>query len=136
MGSDPADPAALVVNDVVVDRNGRIYILCPDEGKVIVLDEAHRVLFSFGAKGGSTGKLSRPRSLAVDAGREIIYVVDYMRHAIVVYNYENGKYLFELGGMGFEPGWFNYPTNVEVDRRGNLIVADYFNHRVQVLYVP
>ena len=136
LGSDPRDPQALLLNDVVVDGNGRIYILCPEWGKIVVLDENHELLLTLGSKGGSSGKLSQPRSLAVDAQREIVYVVDYMRHAVVVYNYNDGKFLFEIGGLGYEPGWFAYPTHIEVDRNHNLLVADYFNHRIQVLFIP
>jgi cell division protein FtsN len=134
--SDPKDPDALPLIDVVVDSTGKIYLLSPDEGRIYVLDKDQQFLFAFGSKGGSTGKLSRPMSLAVDENREIIYVIDYMRHSVNIYNYKNGKYLFEIGGRGLEPGWFNYPNHIDVDRRGNLIVADYFNHRVQILYVP
>lgn len=136
VGNDPQDPKSLVVNDVVVDRNGRIYLLCPDVGNVFVLNQDYDVLFKFGAKGGSTGKLSRPISLAVDEVRKVIYVLDYMRHTVNVYTYDSGRFLFEIGGRGVSPGWFQFPIHIEVDSRSNLIVADYFNHRVQVLYVP
>jgi DNA-binding beta-propeller fold protein YncE len=135
IGSDPNDPNGHQVTDVVVDRNGRIYLVCDPAGRIFVLDRNEEFLFAFGTKGGSTGKLSRPRGLAVDEARQAIYVVDYMRHAVNVYNYK-GKYLFEVGGRGGDPGWFNFPTHVAVDHVGNLIVADYFNHRVQVLLVP
>jgi len=136
VGDDISIPGALDVNDVVVDKNGRIYIVSLSAGRIFVLDREWNLLFAFGEKGGASGKLSQPRSLAVDVGRQVIYVVDYMRHSVNLYDYADGKYLFEIGGLGFSPGWFRYPTHVAVDGRGNLVVADLFNHRVQVLYVP
>jgi DNA-binding beta-propeller fold protein YncE len=135
VGDDPGHVNAHQVRDVVVDSNGRIYLLCPDQGRVFVLDADWGFLFAFGDKGGSSGKLSRARSIAVDAQRETIYVADYMRHTIIVYKYD-GSWIFDVGGKGTSLGWFNFPTHVEVDRRSNLIVADFFNNRVQVLFVP
>ena len=136
IGDDLAHPKAQRVNDVVVDRNGRIYILCPDLGRIFVLDAEWNFLFAFGVKGGASGKLSQPRSIAVDVDRQVVYVVDYMRHTIVVYNYQDGKLLFEFGGLGDSPGWFQYPNHVAVDRNGHVLVADFFGHKVQVLLVP
>lgn len=136
VGDDLEHLNAQTTRDVVVDRKGRIYMLCPDQGRIFVLDAEWNFLFAFGTKGGSTAKLSRAKSLAVDVDREVIYVVDYMRHGILLYDYNDGAYLFEIGGHGLKPGWFNFPSHVEVDGRGNLIVADYFNNRVQVLLVP
>ena len=92
-------------------------------------------MFAFGEKGGAPGRLSQPQSLAVDHTRNVIYVVDYMRHSVLLYRYD-GEYLFEVGGMGFGPGWFNFPIHIDVDWSSNLIVSDFFNHRVQVLDVP
>jgi hypothetical protein len=45
------------------------------------------------------------------------------------------KYLTEFGGRGYGPGWFNFPTDLAINKRGQLIVADLFNKRVQVLDV-
>jgi DNA-binding beta-propeller fold protein YncE len=76
--------------------------------------------------------MSRPRGIAINEGRKIIYIVDYMRHTILVYDLA-GKYLFEFGGRGSGPLWFNFPNSITVDRKGRLIVADLFNNRVQIL---
>jgi DNA-binding beta-propeller fold protein YncE len=120
---------------VTVDRRGRMYLLSADKGKVYVLDETEQFLFSFGVKGGSHGKLSRPRGIALDEFKRIAYVVDYMRHTVLMYDMDDGHFVHEFGGQGWSPGWFNYPTSVTVGARGEVIVADYFNNRVQVLEV-
>jgi len=120
------------INDVTIDQRGRIYLLSEEMGRIYVYDKSEKFLFKFGTKGGSTGKLSRPRGIAVAQGR--IYVIDYMRHTGNIYNLQ-GKFLGEFGGRGWGPGWFNYPSDVAVDDQGNVIVADTFNQRVQVLRV-
>ena len=122
------------INDVTIDARGRIYLLSEEMGRVYVYDKKERFLFKFGEKGGSTGKLSRPRGIAVDAKRGRIYVIDYMRHTGNIYSMD-GKFLGEFGGRGWSPGWFNYPSDVAVDDQGNVIIADTFNQRVQVLKV-
>lgn len=122
------------INDVIVDGERKLYFLSEEIGKIFVHDADENFLFSFGTKGGSEGKLSRPKGLAVDGNKEFIYVVDYMRHTILAYNFD-GKFQFEIGGKGVSPGWFNFPTSIAVNDKGLVFVADYFNHRIQVLRI-
>lgn len=122
------------VHDVLVSESGNIFLLSEETGKVYIYDDREEFIFSFGQKGGSSGKLSRPRGLAVNEEKQSIFVVDYMRHTILAYNFA-GRFLFEIGGQGRGPGWFNYPTDIALTDRGYLVVADLFNHRVQVLEV-
>ena len=60
-----------------------------------------------------------------------MYVVDYMRHTVTVFN-SKGEYIFEFGGMGWSEGWFQHPTSLIVDKEGRIIIGDTFNHRIQV----
>ena len=120
---------------VYIDESNRIYLLSEGYGRAYVYDKNEDFLFGFGQKGGSTGKLSRPRSLGVDEVRHWIYIVDYMRHTVTVYKYENGQYLFEFGGKGWGPGWFQFPTYIYIDHAQRTLVADTFNQRIQVLKI-
>ncbi|MEW6519033.1 MAG: NHL repeat-containing protein [Thermodesulfobacteriota bacterium] len=122
------------VTDIVCGTEGHLYILSEETSKVYVYNAAEEFLFAFGKKGGSSGKMSRPKALAVDEKRKCVFVVDYMRHTILVYNFA-GRFLFEIGGKGSSPRWFNFPTGLTLDGNGNLIVADLFNQRVQILDV-
>jgi DNA-binding beta-propeller fold protein YncE len=124
----------VLINSVTISRSGKLYLVSPETGKIYVYGPDESFLFSFGKKGGSPGQLSHPKSLAIDEEREVIYVADYMRHTVLVYNLA-GNFLFEVGGRGFGPGWFNFPVSVAVNRHGQLIVADLFNKRVQVLEI-
>jgi sugar lactone lactonase YvrE len=122
------------VGYVSIDSSGKLYLLSPETSKVYVYGPDENFLFSFGERGGTPGKLSQPRALAIDEHRQLIYITDFMRHTILVYRM-SGEYLFEFGGRGAMPGWFNYPNGLAVNSQGQLIVADYFNRRVQVLDV-
>ncbi len=119
---------------VTRDRSGRLYFLSEEYSKVFVFDKDEKLLYSFGEKGGVQGKLSRPRGIAVDEDKGRVYITDYMRHAVSVYSLD-GSYLFEFGGKGVSRGWFQYPIGVAVDGFGRILVADTFNHRIQVFEV-
>lgn len=131
----PEQRGPVKIIDIATDSQGRIYLLSEETSKVYVYSAKEEFLFSFGQKGGSTGKMSRPKGFAVDETKGAVYIADYMRHTVLVYDL-TGQYLFEFGGRGWGPGWFNYPISLAVDRKGHLIVADLFNQRVQVLDVP
>jgi DNA-binding beta-propeller fold protein YncE len=131
-GDEQAHIGPIQITDLTTDNDGHLYLLSEETGKIYVYGADDELLFSFGKKGGSSGKLSRPRGLAVDTKKRCIYVVDYMRHTIVVFDL-SGRFLFEFGGLGTAPRWFNFPTDIAVDALGRVIVADLFNQRVQVL---
>jgi hypothetical protein len=120
------------IRSVAIDKAGNLYLLSAQTSKVYVYSPEEAFLFAFGEKGGTPGKLSQPRSLAIDENRKLIYVSDYMRHSILAFDM-SGKLQFEFGGRGAELGWFNYPTDVVLNRRGDVFVADLFNHRLQAI---
>ena len=122
------------VIDVKQDSDGHIYVLSEETSKVYVYSPGEKLLLAFGQKGGSTGKMSRPRSMAVDEKKNCVYIADYMRHTILIYDLA-GRFMYEFGGLGYGPGWFQYPSSVALNKQGQLIVADLFNQRVQVLEV-
>jgi hypothetical protein len=43
-----------------------------------------------------------------------------------------GLFALQIGRFGSETGCFRQPSGVSVDRRGNILVSDSGNHRVQV----
>ncbi|KPK24121.1 MAG: hypothetical protein AMJ61_14205 [Desulfobacterales bacterium SG8_35_2] len=122
------------INYVLRDKAGKLYLLSSETGKIYVYGPDESFLFSFGTKGGSPGQLSTPRSLTIDEELGVIYVADYMRHTILAYNMM-GEYVFEFGGRGFTPTWFNFPNDITINNQGQVIVADLFNRRVQVLEI-
>jgi DNA-binding beta-propeller fold protein YncE len=130
LGNAPIEKPTIC--DVDIGNRGHIYLLSEDMGRIYVYDPDERFLFKFGQKGGGSGKLSRPRGMAVDSRNKRIYVIDYMRHTASAYS-DDGRFLFEFGGKGWAKGWFQYPNDIAVDTAGNVLVADTFNNRVQVL---
>jgi len=123
----------VILRDVYIDRKGRIYFLSEEAGRFYVYDSRLKFLFKGGEKGGSFGKLSRPKAIAASPELGIIVVIDYMRHSGLVYDYKDGKFLGEFGGKGWLPGWFQGPMDVDIDKEGRIYVADSFNGRIQIL---
>lgn len=120
-----------IITNVTLDSEDNMYLVSEEEGRIYVYDRERKPLMQFGEKGGSSGKLSRPRAIGIDSRHGRLYVCDYMRHTITVYDRE-GNFLFEFGGLGWGEGWFQHPVDLHVDRKGRIIVADTFNQRVQV----
>ncbi len=117
-----------------VGENGNLYLLSEAMGRVYVYDRNEKFLYKFGQKGGEAGKLARPRGIAVDDRNRRVFVVDYQRHSVSAFSLP-GDFMYEFGGMGQGRGWLNYPSDVCVDGFGRVLVADTFNHRVQVFEI-
>lgn len=135
-GEAPSGPGLgpVRVRNVSTDSAGNLYLVSAETSKIYVYGPDETFLFSFGEKGGTPRKLSQPRGIAVDENRKLIYVADYMRHTILAFDF-TGRYVFEFGGRGFGPGWFNFPSDLAMNRQGQLIVTDLFNQRVQILEI-
>ncbi|VAW36589.1 hypothetical protein MNBD_DELTA04-1093 [hydrothermal vent metagenome] len=117
-----------------INSHGDLFLLSEETSKVYVYNPSEELLYSFGAKGGVSGKLSRPMGLAIDEKRQVVFVSDYMRQAILIYDM-SGRFMYEFGGMGYSPGWFRYPTRLALNRKDQLMVSDLFNQRVQIFDV-
>lgn len=125
------DGRKVKITDVTMDKTGKIYLVSEHEGRIYIYDQNRELMLKFGEKGGSSGKLSRPKAVSVDQNRGFIYVADYMRHTVSVYD-SKGSYIYEFGGLGWNPGWFQHPIDITVDNAGRILVADFFNHRIQL----
>ncbi len=121
----------VAITSMAVGANGHLYFLSEGMGRIYVYDRNEKFLYKFGQKGGEAGKLARPRGIAVDDRNHRVYVVDYQRHTVSAFSL-SGDFLFEFGGNGEGRGWLNYPSDICLDGFGRLLVADTFNHRVQV----
>ncbi len=60
-----------------------------------------------------------------------VFVADFYNNRIQVFNKE-GLFLSQWGELGEEPGQFNGPTDLAVDREGRVYVVDWGNHRIQI----
>jgi len=94
--------------------------------KICVFDKEGNFKFSFGQD-----VLTRPTGVAFCASAEKLYVTDTAKHNIKVFD-SAGNQVSEFGSRGIEPGQFNFPTHLWVDKYGKVYVSDTLNYRVQV----
>lgn len=78
---------------------------------------------------GEPEQFERPMDVAVHGDR--LYVVDFVKMAVVAVDLESGKTVLTFGEPGSAEGKLNRPTHLTVDAQGNIYVNDSFNFRIQ-----
>ena len=111
---------------VAVDNNGEIYLTDSLLKRIFIFDKNGKYLREI----GSDDSFARPAGMTIDG--EKLYVVDTHGHKIIVFSKADGSFLFSFGTHGSGKGEFNYPTNICIDRKGQLYIADSMNFRVQI----
>ncbi len=153
----PEDPIAAPTVSVLDGRSGKLlaswgageFILphgltLDHEDNVWLTDVGRQQVFKFthdgkllmtlgerGRAGADQNHFNLPTDVAVLADGSF-YVSDGYRNTRVVKFDAAGRYEFEWGGKGGEPGQFNLPHGIAVDGRGRVIVCDRSNARLQV----
>ena len=116
------DPTGIVV------AGGEVFVSDARNGRIQVFDPAGRFLRAFGRPGDGPGELARPMNLSVH--RDELYVPEYMNDRIQVFALD-GTPRRILGEPGSAPGQLDAPGGVAFTQEGNLLVADFYNQRVQ-----
>ena len=120
-----------LVNSVAVDDSDRIFVSDGKLGKVLVFNAKHQV------EGQIRDGLVDPVGLAIDKENRLLYVVDTQQDQVMVYDADSLKPLRKIGTPGKKhtlttPGDFALPTDVAVDKEGNIYVTDTLNWRVEI----
>ena len=122
------------------DEIGNIYIVDMDICCVKKYSPEGILLASYGREGEAAGELSEPDDIVVDPSGGL-YIADAGNNRIQKWD-ENGNCVL-IFGLGLEddadeallatdePGGFDGPQSIALDREGNLWVADTNNHRLQ-----
>ncbi len=113
---------------VAVDSFGRAFVADAMLSRVMVFDRNGKFLTAIGKK----GELERPVGIAINEDAGKIYVVDSKKHRVSVFDFEEGKLLFTFGERGMEEGQFNFPSNIAIDKEGQVWIVDTINGRIQV----
>jgi DNA-binding beta-propeller fold protein YncE len=85
-----------------------------------------------GAQGSGNGQLNTPLDVALSPDETELLVVDLCNHRIQVFRARDGQHLRGWGSYGSADGQFHSPNSVVVTGSGEVVVADYNNHRVCV----
>jgi hypothetical protein len=110
----------------VVDDSGQQVFKFTNDGKQLVM-----TLGEAGVRGTDERHFSGPTDLAWLPDGTFFVADGYVNSRIVKFD-KNGKYLMSWGTKGNEPGQFNLPHGIDIDRNRRLYVADAHNSRIQV----
>jgi len=121
---------------VAFDSEGNLVVADCSKNRVQVLrysDGAHvRTIVKKSKKRTRSSKFKGPTGVAFDAAGHIVVVE--RNYGVAVMRYSDGAYLGTKTRKGPGNGQFRGPLGgIAIDSDGHIVVADSFNHRVQVL---
>ena len=112
---------------VAVDGKGRLYVSDSQINRILVFDAKGKFLRVI----GQPGDFVRVAGITLSPFNNLLYVVDSGGHKVLAFDLE-GQKKFEFGQRGGGEGYFNFPTHIAVDQRGQVYVSDSLNFRIQV----
>ncbi len=121
-----------LINGLAIDDNDRLFVTDDKLREVLVINPKHQEEAAFGAN-----ILGNPGGVAIDTENRFLYVVDTGNDVVDVFDADTFKFLRKIGVSGkkhtlADPGTFSLPTNIALDRDGNVYVTDTLNARVEI----
>ena len=114
---------------VAVHTNGEVFASSRD-GFVQVFSEDGTAVRRIGSKGNGNGQFGCPWGLLLVGDR--LYVSDDNLHCVQYFSATTGQYIGQFGSKGNGNKQFSCPHGMSTDGKGNILVADHNNKRVQV----
>ena len=111
------------------------------KGSVFLIDSTNAVVFSAAKNSVKfsplTEKLKQymrfPVSITTDK-RGRIYLVDRNGSRIIILG-QDGSFLGRLSGLGWKEGLLNHPSDMCINSKGEIFIADTSNSRIQIFMV-
>jgi ABC-type Fe3+ transport system permease subunit/DNA-binding beta-propeller fold protein YncE len=125
------------------DREGNIVVVEPHYQRINYFSTEGKLLGQWGVKGTNAGQLIMPRAVAINSHHET-FLSEYsvvervQKFAFEASDVQSNHFTATphleavFGHAGTEPGEFNRPEGLCVDREDRLYVADSCNHRIQI----
>ena len=120
------------ITGLTIDDSDRLFVADSSMKRVLVFTPDHKL------EGSITEGMVSPGGMAIDNENRYLYVPDAELDQVLVYDADPPYKLLRRMGTGSKdhsltaPGEFAKPTNVAVDKDGNLYVSDTLNFRVEV----
>ncbi|MDA3821881.1 MAG: 6-bladed beta-propeller [Bacteroidales bacterium] len=110
--------------------------LLPDQ-RILITDSYLNAVFLISENGDEIDRfipldsLQQPTGIAYSYSNEQIWILETAAHRVSVFSL-SGKYIKSFGGRGIEPGKFNFPTHIWIDKKGTAYIVDAMNFRIQL----
>jgi len=115
-----------------IDKDGHVIVVEPHYSRINHFTSEGVLVRQWGQRGTNAGQLAFPRAVAVNRAGEI-FVSEYGHvDRVQRFSADGSRLLGVIGRYGYEPGLFNRPEGLGIDRVGRVYVADSCNHRIQV----
>ena len=105
------------------------------DGNIIVADSGNRLIKIFSPDGNFLTKIGEQGSFTLPFHciqyERYLIVSDYGEHCIKVFD-RKGNFQYKFGKEGEGDGELNSPSDLFVNKSGQLMVCDELNHRIQV----
>jgi peptidylamidoglycolate lyase len=124
----------IMPHGLTVDHQNNVWVTDVSLQEVFKFSHDGKLLMKIGITretGSDSLRFNQPTDVAV-AEDGSFYVSDGYGNSRIVKFSAEGKYLFEWGTKGNKPGQFNLPHAIDLDKNGNVYVADRQNDRIQV----
>ncbi len=121
-----------LITGLTLDDADTLFVSDSALGHVLVFDKDHR------AQASISQGMQSPGGMAVDNENRLLYVADSELDQVLVFDADPPyKLLRKIGKQSGKHdlttnGDFSRPTNVAVDKDGNVYVTDTFNNRVEI----
>jgi len=120
-----------LINGIAVDDDDRLFVSDGKMHRIMIFSPKHEVV------GQINEGLNDPVGIALDTANRFLYVVDTQLDQVLVYDADTLKLLRRIGTGGKNhylttPGDFGAPSNVAVDKEGDVYVTDTMNNRVEI----
>ena len=127
LGDDKGQKQFVRPTNIALDDSGNIYVLDVDRKMISVFDSAERPLREI----AYANTMKSGGSMAWDRLHKRLVCVD-TRGDTVYFLAPDGKLAGSFGKPGDQDGQLNRPSSVTINSKGEIIVADAFNARIQI----
>lgn len=123
----------IMPHGIEIDPDNNMWVVDVALHQVLKFNMTGTLLFSIGearVPGNDSAHFNRPTDVAFGSDGTFYVSDGYINSRIVKYS-SKGKYIKEWGSKGKGNGQFDIPHGIDIDKEGNVYVADRQNKRIQ-----
>lgn len=119
------------ISDLAIDSIGNIYLIDSTKAAVYMASKDSNTFSIF--KSDLKDYINFPSNITVDS-KGVIYISDLTGGVVSILT-QDGTFRGHQSGYGWKEGLLRYPSQICINDKGDLFVADRENNRVQVFIV-